>query len=203
MSEKETIYNKFKRPKPVKFKQKWDLEKHGQKVANELKDIRDNVVDVIGGMETINLTAFRGISKIRKIKDVRLTVLTEEEIEQIPFLASCLTQAQIAQKFGVSIDTMNNLIERDPKIAAYYNMGLAEAIGQVSSVVLKQALSGNLEAAKFYLKTRAGWREQQDININGETGCFPTPHKVLVEFVSKKQSIDDLKEVSAIESDNI
>lgn len=193
---------KLKRPKPVPYKKKWDLEKHSKKVSDEIKDLRDNVIDVIGGLETINFTAFRGITKLKKIKDVRVIELTEEEIEQIPFLAGCLTQAQIAQKFGVHVETMHQLIERDPRISAYYNMGLAETIGQVSSVVLKQALSGNLGAATFYLKAKGGWREQQDININSETGCFVPPHKVLVEFVDKKPSINDLKDVSIIESDN-
>lgn len=87
--------------------------------------------------------------------------LTEDQITQLEALSIFLTQEQIADYFGISRRTLNNMRERDDRIAAAYAKGKAKGIAKVGSALFSQALKGNTTAQIFYLKTQAGWREQE------------------------------------------
>lgn len=89
--------------------------------------------------------------------------LTKKQIEQIENCAPFLTAGQIADLLGVSRATFYEIMKRDPEVARRYKRGKAKALNDVASNLVQQALGGNITAAIFYLKTRGGWRETDDM----------------------------------------
>jgi IS30 family transposase len=87
--------------------------------------------------------------------------LTSEQKAQVEALASVLTQEQIADYLGICRRTFNNIIERDEEVYAQYKKGKAKAIASVAGNLVNKARNGDTTASIFYLKTQAGWREQE------------------------------------------
>ena len=87
--------------------------------------------------------------------------LTAAQVAEVETLAAVLNQEQIADYFGITRPTFNEIMERQPEVSLRYKKGKANAIGSVAKNLLTQAREGNTSAAIFYLKTQAGWREQQ------------------------------------------
>ncbi len=94
--------------------------------------------------------------------------LTKAEIKEVETLAAVLNQAQVADYFNISQDTFQRILARQPDVMRSYKNGKAKAIASVSGNLIKQARDGNTTAAIFYLKTQAGWKEQQDLNVTIE-----------------------------------
>lgn len=99
-----------------------------------------------------------------------LKVLTDEQRAQVEALAAYLSQEQIADYFGVGRTTWFAMIERDPDLSERYKRGKAKAIGSVAQGLLQKARDGDTASAIFYLKTQAGWREKNDLEITGKDG---------------------------------
>ena len=91
--------------------------------------------------------------------------LTEEQIGQIEKLAAVLNQAQLADFLGFSDRTLRDIFARDERASAAYKKGRATAIANVGSGLLQAALEGDASRQMFYLKTQAGWRETQEIQV--------------------------------------
>lgn len=91
-------------------------------------------------------------------------VLTTEQIVQVEALGAVLSLEQIADYFGIAKATFYSIMERQPEVSIRYKKGKSKAIGSVAQGLLQQAREGNTTAAMFYLKTRAGWRETQQID---------------------------------------
>jgi hypothetical protein len=101
------------------------------------------------------------------------TKLTDEQIKQVEQLAPLLNQEQLCDFLGIPSRTFREILNRDEQVSAAYKKGAAQAIGTVAQALIRQATDGNVTAQIFFLKTRAGWREQapeaseaQPININ-------------------------------------
>ena len=99
-------------------------------------------------------------------------VLSEEQIIELGALSAVLTKEQLADYFGVSHVTLIAIQERQPEVSLAYRSGRAKAIAGVANNLISQAMDGSTQAAMFYLKTQAGWREkdreeqvQQDYKI--------------------------------------
>lgn len=88
--------------------------------------------------------------------------LSEQEIIEVGALASVLNQEQIADYLGIGRTTFHEIMKRDPRVTEQYKKGKAKAIANIAGNLLSQAKSGNTTAAIFYLKTQAGWREQDN-----------------------------------------
>ena len=86
-------------------------------------------------------------------------VLTEDQIREVETLAAVLSVEQIADYFGIGRTTFFRLVNEEPEIAERYARGRARSIGAIAKSLVTQALAGNMNAATFYLKTQAGWRE--------------------------------------------
>lgn len=86
---------------------------------------------------------------------------TGEEITQLEALAAVLTKGQIADYFGISETTLRAIEERQPEVSDAYKKGKVNQIASMGSNLLKLAKAGNVAANIFYLKTQAGWREQE------------------------------------------
>jgi hypothetical protein len=92
-------------------------------------------------------------------------VLTETDVIKLEALACCLTKSQVADYFGMTEKTLRAVEERQPEVSTAYSKGKAMAIADVATSLYEQAKNGNIKAAKFYLKTQAGWREHETTTV--------------------------------------
>ena len=77
--------------------------------------------------------------------------------------AKGLTMAQIAAALGVSERKLYKDQAQIRELKLAIEQGRAETIEAVANVVLTEALGGNLKAAMFYLRSRAGWNDRQQL----------------------------------------
>jgi IS30 family transposase len=92
--------------------------------------------------------------------------LTPDQAAQVEALAAYLSVEQIADYFGMARNTFSAIMKRSTDVSERYARGRARAIGAVATSLIQQARDGNVNAAKFYLETQAGWREVKDHNLN-------------------------------------
>ena len=93
-------------------------------------------------------------------------VLTETDVTKLEALACVLTKSQVADYFGMTEKTLRAIEGRQPEVSTAYSKGKAMAIADVASSLYEQAKNGNIQAAKFYLKTQAGWREDAPVDLS-------------------------------------
>lgn len=111
--------------------------------------------------------------------------LSADEITQVEALAAYLSQEQIADYFGIGKTTWFAMIERDPELSERYKRGKAKAIGAVAQGLLQKARNGDTTSAIFYLKTQAGWRETNSLELSGNV--IPPQ----IKFVTDADSSDE------------
>jgi hypothetical protein len=97
------------------------------------------------------------------------TEFDQDQINLVEKLAAVLTKAQLSDYFGISETTFRAVEERQPEVSDAYKKGRGRAIASVASNLVNQAQNGNTTAAIFYLKTQAGWKEQDTTNITAES----------------------------------
>ena len=93
-------------------------------------------------------------------------VLTETDVTKLEALACVLTKSQVADYFGMTEKTLRAIEEQQPEVSTAYSKGKAKAIADVASSLYEQAKNGNIQAAKFYLKAQAGWREDAPVELS-------------------------------------
>ena len=114
--------------------------------------------------------------------------LDEDQIAQVEALAAVLSVEQISDYFATGTTTFYEIMERQPEVFERYKKGKAKAIGAVSQGLLKQAREGNLGAAIFYLKTQAGWRETDRVELTGADGDAINVRKIEREIIDPQDS---------------
>ena len=92
--------------------------------------------------------------------------LTEIDAIQTEALAAVCTKAQIAEYFGMTEKTFRAVEERQPEVSTAYRTGRAKAIANVGSVLYEKALSGDIRAVQFFLKTQGGWTETSHVELS-------------------------------------
>lgn len=107
--------------------------------------------------------------------------LNDEQRAQVEALAAYLTQEQIADYFGIGRTTWFSILERDPDISERYKRGKARAIGAVAQNIIKKARGGDNACMMFYLKTQAGWRETNRVEVTDADGK-PLPAQQVTIF---------------------
>ena len=120
-------------------------------------------------------------------------VFDKKQMAQVEALASVLTLEQMSDYFGIARNTFKAVCERQPEVLEHYKKGKARAIGNVAKNLLTLANDGNLTAIIFYLKTQAGWREQEDTEI-GKVQAQPI--QVVVDVVDGRKNADTEQETS-------
>lgn len=91
--------------------------------------------------------------------------------DEVARLASYgLTQEQIADFFGLSESGLRRRFLDDPVLSDAYKKGRAEALSKVAQTVYMKAIGGHVACAFFYLKTQAGWRETERVEMTGKDG---------------------------------
>ena len=93
-------------------------------------------------------------------------------VEKLQLLEEWSTQGlyikDIAAKMGISVTTVYDWMNKNPKIAAAIKKGRDKSIDMVENALFKSAISGNVTAMIFYLKNRAPerYKDRVDNNIN-------------------------------------
>jgi len=88
-------------------------------------------------------------------------VFSEDEIKQVQLLSSRLTKTQLADYFNISENTFREVEKRQPEVLEAYKKGKVQQIDEVVGHLLEQCRKGNITGIIFYLKTQAGWSEEQ------------------------------------------
>lgn len=109
-----------------------------------------------------------------------IKTLSEEQISEVGALASVLNLQQIADYLEISRNTLSAICDRQPEVFEQIKKGKAKAIGTVAKGLVRQAMDGNTTAAIFYLKTQAGWQENQKIDLTSSDGSM-SKNKELTE----------------------
>ena len=82
------------------------------------------------------------------------------DASEIERLASCgLTDAQICAALSVHSETLRRRKRDSVEFAAALTRGRARGTAAVASALYDKAITGDLKAQMFFLKTRAGWTE--------------------------------------------
>lgn len=119
------------------------------------------------------------VKKSSEVKAPRKTgrpqiIFTPDQINKVEALAAVCNQQQIADYFGINIQTFTRLLNRDSKVMLAYKSGKAKAIADVGHSLLTKALNGDTVCQIFYLKTQAGWRETAEIHHKSSGGTHST-----------------------------
>lgn len=102
-------------------------------------------------------------------------VLTPEQIKEVEAKSETLTCEQIADYFGISHVTFQNIRKRQPEVYFAYKRGRAKVIDEIASSLITNAKAGDTPSQVFFLKTQAGWREQQVIETKDTTPSKQLP----------------------------
>ena len=88
----------------------------------------------------------------------------EREIELIKEHAPTLTVDHLAELLGVSRRTLYDIMDRQPEVKEAYQYAKVQTIHEVANSLISKAVSGDVGAMCFYLKTQGGYRETQVIH---------------------------------------
>lgn len=123
--------------------------------------------------------------------------ITNEMREQIRTLAGyCMTWPQIGNVMKVHHRTLQRHCQED------YDAGRGAALGAYAGTLSKKALSGNVPALVFILKTQFGWKETSKHELIGEDGDpikTETSGEVSVNPVQLQEQVKAI--VSALEKE--
>jgi hypothetical protein len=92
------------------------------------------------------------------------------DLKKVKRLASLgLTQSEIAMSLGVGTRTVEDRIANDTDFTDAYTQGKYSGLADVSNALFDEAMSGNVQAQKFFLAARHGLSDKVDITSNGAT----------------------------------
>lgn len=123
-------------------------------------------------------------------------VITLEEIAQVESLAAHgHTQEEIAVFLGMSARHFRRTKGKNCFLMSAYNKGRFKAKNYVASrlwrYIRNDALTAvNLSAITFYLRTKAGWTEKQEMNLSAKN---VTPSKQSLTIIN--HFVDDHNEI--------
>lgn len=88
--------------------------------------------------------------------------ITPELLAKVEALAAQgLTQAQIGSVIGISHQTMAKKKRENIELVEAIKRGQDKGVATITNALFNKAKSGDNVAMLFYLKCRAGWREQE------------------------------------------
>jgi hypothetical protein len=92
------------------------------------------------------------------------------------------TQAVIADILGIDVKTLTKYYRTE------LDQALAQANASVGGALFNKAKGGDTTAMIFWMKTRAGWREKQDVDITSSDGSM-TP-QIIERVIVKAKNAD-------------
>lgn len=118
-------------------------------------------------------------------------VPTKEILEQTEKLAGLgLNKKQIAEALGIGRSTLFDKIGEYPDFEDAINKGKAKGIAHVAGKLMAKVSALDTASIIFYLKTQAGWREGQTIEMTGANGA-PLLPALTVTFVDPEPDEDE------------
>lgn len=130
-------------------------------------------------------------------KNISDALIQQANIKGSPGFDPGFEQAKQVEQMtalGLSVQDIASTLRIEPKLLEkYYKYELntaAQRINQaVAKVALQSALGGNTDMVKFWLKSRAGWKETKEVQMTGANGGP-------IQFAEVKQNF-----LSAIEAE--
>lgn len=114
-----------------------------------------------------------------------LVKYSEDVASRIERLAALgMTQADAGYILSISADTIQR------HYAEAWNKGKAKAKANIAGKLYEKAMAGDSASIFFWLKTQAGWREVQKIDMTSSDGTMAGPMDVRVKFVHAKKQED-------------
>jgi DNA-binding XRE family transcriptional regulator len=95
---------------------------------------------------------------------------------------------QLHATIGTTQETIASILGIDPKtLRLYYREELDHALAQANATIggalFNKARNGDTAAQIFWMKTRAGWREKQDIDLTSSDGTMSPPNTVTLKII--------------------
>lgn len=90
-----------------------------------------------------------------------MIVFDESMLQEVDQLADKLTVEQMANYFNIGKTTFYAVCKRQPELMERYKKGKSKRISQVVSKLYEKIEDGDTASILFYLKTQAGWKEQE------------------------------------------
>lgn len=107
----------------------------------------------------------------------------EIDLDKVEALAANgLTQQQIADSLGISESTLYERKRENTDFAEAIKRGRAKGIAVVTNALMKKVKEGNVTAMIFFLKSQAGWKETQSVDLNLSDEAKPKVYKSLKEL---------------------
>lgn len=95
---------------------------------------------------------------------------TEESKKMVESMAAMgIPQVDIARIVGIHKETL------EIHYRAELDSGAPKANARVAQSLFNQAISGNVTAQIFWLKTRARWKETHELELSGKDGATIAP----------------------------
>jgi hypothetical protein len=97
-----------------------------------------------------------------------------EDLQRAEQMASRgLSLTSIAGGLGISTSTFFDKMRKYPELSKCIKRGAASAVEEVANKLFETALAGNVTAMIFFLKSRAGWKECVEVDLE------PPPESLL------------------------
>ncbi len=82
------------------------------------------------------------------------------DLQQVENLAARgLNESQVAQALGIAQDTLIRRKKKYCEFSEALKRGQAKGIAKIANALFEQGMNGQTAAAIFYMKNRAGWRD--------------------------------------------
>ncbi len=131
----------------------------------------------------------------------RRTSVAALDLEKIEDLAAKgLTLEQIAAALSIDVRTLYNHRKKFRKVGEAINRGAANGIAMIANKLFEAAKNGNVTAQIFYLKGRAGWRDQGpvvEINNHQNVNVAPDPATLVADANLIREAILILRRLGA------
>lgn len=110
---------------------------------------------------------------------------TEAQRYTVEIMSSIgIPHAQISEALDIDAKTLRKHFRSE------LDVGKTKVLTKVAESLVRQALSGNMTAAIFYLKTQGGWKEQaQSLNVSVE-GELEHKHTVSDGFAAVASALE-------------
>lgn len=93
----------------------------------------------------------------------------EIDLDEVETLASRgLTQQQIADALGISVDTLYSRKRENQDFQEAIKRGQAKGVASVSNKLYESAMRGEAWAVCFFLKTKGGYKETQKVEMTAD-----------------------------------
>jgi hypothetical protein len=85
-----------------------------------------------------------------------------------------MTHRQVAAYLGIAYSTFLENARDIPDLRRSLDAGLAKGVNAVAGALFKKAIKGNVDAAKFFLKTKGGFTEKLEVDVTHKAVVFET-----------------------------